>query len=345
MEKTSSLVNRPDVVMKLIRITERTTRGGYCLTSFPERNLFWSPGLFDLLELDHDVLPSNEMFNRMIHPDDRRSAGEIELSIASAMPYHRVFRLITAKNSLRWVSAHNEFLIGADGSTNCLISSMTDTTTHHQATQLLDVHRHRFKALTSAIASMGSVSWTARTDGYIERIEGWEPLTGQADHDSEGWGWLDRVHPDDKSDLLERWRNSLRDERIYDSECRVGLRDGSWMWVSVRGQPIKDATNKVIEWIGAATTIQSQRVWVVDPENSMNVTGAQLRAARGLLNWSVAKLAAEAGASCSAIRRLEEYDGVTKNAADCLRLLKGSLEAAGVEFVFPPNGKSGVRPR
>lgn len=345
MEKISTIIERPDVVMKLLRISEHTMRGGFCVTRFPERDLFWSSGLFDLLEIEHDVLPSNETFNRLIHHDDRGSAGEMEASIASAMPYDRVFRMITAKNSLKWISTHNEFIIDADGTTNCLISSVSDITAHHHFNQLLEVQRYRFKALASSLASLVSFSWNARSDGSVERFEGWEALTGQPAHESEGWGWLDCIHPEDRKGLLKAWQGSVQTGSIHEGECRIRIRDGSWIWVSACALPVKDATNKVIEWVGAATTIQSQRIWVVDPDNSMNVTGAQLRAARGLLNWSVAKLSAESGVSASAIRRLEDYNGVTKNAVDSLGPLKASLTAAGVEFIFPPNGKSGVRPR
>lgn len=281
----------------------------------------------------------------MIHPDDRRSTGEIEASIASAMPYDREFRLITGQNAVKRVANRNEFIIDSEGAAKFLISSMTDITTRHQANLLLEVQRHRFDALTSSITSLVSVSWTARSDGYVERHDGWERLTGQPPQKSEGWGWLDCIHPEDQDGVREHWQSSVRDNRDYQCECRIATRDGSWMWIAAHAQPIRDATQKVIEWVGVATTIQSQRIWVVDPEDSVAITGAQLRAARGLLNWSVAKLSTESGVSCSAIRRLEEYNGVTKNASGSLRRLKAGLEMAGAEFIFPPNGKSGVRPR
>lgn len=345
MGNISDIVDRPDLFFRLFRISEQSMSGGFCVTKFPERDLYWSPGLFDLLEIDRGISPSEELFNRMIHPDDRRSTGEIEASIANALPYDREFRLITGHNAVKRIANRNEFVIDSDGKAKFLISSMTDITRRHQASLLLDVQRHRFNALTSSIASLVSVSWTARSDGYVERQDGWERLTGQPPEHSEGWGWLDRIHPEDRDSVREQWHSSVWNNREYQCECRIATRDGSWMWIAAHAQPIRDVTQTVIEWVGVATTIQSQRIWVVDPDDSVNITGAQLRAARGLLNWSVATLSAEAGVSCSAIRRLEDHNGVTRNTGDTLRRLKDVLQIAGVDFIFPPNGKSGVRPR
>jgi ribosome-binding protein aMBF1 (putative translation factor) len=40
------------------------------------------------------------------------------------------------------------------------------------------------------------------------------------------------------------------------------------------------------------------------------IGGAQVRAARGILKWSVADLAAESNVSVSTIKRLESVDGI-----------------------------------
>jgi transcriptional regulator with XRE-family HTH domain len=75
------------------------------------------------------------------------------------------------------------------------------------------------------------------------------------------------------------------------------------------------------------------------------VTGAQLRAARGILNWSVRQLADAAGVAVSVVRRLEEVDGPPTTFESIFPLIKQAIEDAGVEFLFPPLGKPGVRPR
>lgn len=63
----------------------------------------------------------------------------------------------------------------------------------------------------------------------------------------------------------------------------------------------------------------------------MRISGAQVRAARGLLNWNGQKLAAEAGVGLATVRRYEGEIGVGSNLA--VDAMRRAFEAAGVEFL------------
>ena len=114
--------------------------------------------------------------------------------------------------------------------------------------------------------------------------------------------------------------------------------------MQARGRPTTDARGSIIEWLVVCVDIHDQKVWLSSPE-ALTVTGAQLRAARGILNWSVRQLADAAGVAVSVVRRLEEIDGPPTTFEAIFPLIKQALEDAGVEFLFPPLGKPGVRPR
>lgn len=74
------------------------------------------------------------------------------------------------------------------------------------------------------------------------------------------------------------------------------------------------------------------------------ITGAQVRAAKALLDWSGSRLADEAGVAISTIRRVEACDGLLESASiKVLHSLKGALEAGGVEFIGAPDDCPGVR--
>lgn len=77
----------------------------------------------------------------------------------------------------------------------------------------------------------------------------------------------------------------------------------------------------------------------------VDITGAQIRAARALIRWRAEDLAKASGLGVATIRRAELLDGpVTMTAANLAALLR-ALEAAGVIFV-PENGEgAGVRLR
>ena len=73
------------------------------------------------------------------------------------------------------------------------------------------------------------------------------------------------------------------------------------------------------------------------------VSGAHIRAARGLLGWSSQQLAAVSGVGWSTIKRFEEAEGIPPSRSGTLDRIKEALEAAGIEFIGDPIHSPGVR--
>lgn len=73
----------------------------------------------------------------------------------------------------------------------------------------------------------------------------------------------------------------------------------------------------------------------------MPPTGAQVRAARALLNWSARELAEAAGVSPMTIKRIEAQGGGTVR-KESLDAVKQALDQAGIAFPFAPEVRCGV---
>ena len=73
------------------------------------------------------------------------------------------------------------------------------------------------------------------------------------------------------------------------------------------------------------------------------ITSAQIRAARGLLDWSRRELAERSGVGFSSLLRLESADGIPNSHVKTLEALKTAFEKAGVEFTGSPDSQAGVR--
>jgi hypothetical protein len=75
----------------------------------------------------------------------------------------------------------------------------------------------------------------------------------------------------------------------------------------------------------------------------MKITGAQIRAARGFLRWSVANLAKQADVGISTIQKIEDVDGDPSIAStlqwrsdarnEAITKIKEALEKAGITFL------------
>lgn len=70
------------------------------------------------------------------------------------------------------------------------------------------------------------------------------------------------------------------------------------------------------------------------------VTSAQIRAARGLLNWTVRDLAEKSGVHRNTVTRIETE---ATAAGHSIKAVQVALEAAGVEFIAENGGGAGVR--
>lgn len=73
------------------------------------------------------------------------------------------------------------------------------------------------------------------------------------------------------------------------------------------------------------------------------ITSAQIRAARGILNWSRKDLAEHSGVSFASMMRLESFEGVPASNFKTLESVKQAFEKAGVEFIGTPESGAGVR--
>ncbi len=83
-----------------------------------------------------------------------------------------------------------------------------------------------------------------------------------------------------------------------------------------------------------------------DPKgvNDILISPEQMRAARGLLDWSQQELAEAAGLSVPTVKRAERDLGLPVS-ADARTALQRAFEAAGIVFIDENGGGVGVRLR
>jgi transcriptional regulator with XRE-family HTH domain len=77
----------------------------------------------------------------------------------------------------------------------------------------------------------------------------------------------------------------------------------------------------------------------------MALTGAQVRAARGLVRWSQGALAKAAGLSAETIKRVEALDGRASTTTGTEASIERALTRAGVIFIDENGEGPGVRLR
>jgi PAS domain S-box-containing protein len=127
-----------------------------------------------------------------------------------------------------------------------------------ESIESLRLSEERFRTLKTAMTP-GVFVATAGGGLIGELAWWWEKQTGQTPEQSSGFGWLDMVHPGDKTAVLDVLQSALRSRTPYQIECKVRQRDGAYRYVRVQGAPVCDGNGNVHEWIGTLFDIDDQR--------------------------------------------------------------------------------------
>jgi PAS domain S-box-containing protein len=324
------------------RFLEEKLGAGIWRYNVSTRQAYWSRGFYELLGLSPGaVTPSLEEFNQRVHPDDRPLRRDVGDALLDGLPIERDFRIIKPNGRLRWIHDQAEILLSEAGEPASLLGVALDITKNYESLQPLKVGLYRHDALVRAIDGL---VWTASSDGRITSLQNGKTARLGAPLLVYGYGWLDLLHEEERDAALKIWTDSVEAGRPYKVEHRLLQPDGGYRWFRCSAVPILTPDGSIQEWMGMSADVHDQKLSdLSDPPSRL--TGAQMRAARGILNWSVRQLAEQAGVSPGVVRRLEEYDGDLPVPDESLEAFRKALSDAGIELLFPKIGKPGVRPR
>ncbi|HEY1944969.1 MAG TPA: PAS domain-containing protein [Roseiarcus sp.] len=74
-----------------------------------------------------------------------------------------------------------------------------------------------------------------------------------------GWGWMERVHPDDVAFKVKTWLQNLESGNPHEAACRFRGSDGRYRWFAVRAEPLRAGDGRVLSWYGVLIDIDDQR--------------------------------------------------------------------------------------
>jgi len=100
------------------------------------------------------------------------------------------------------------------------------------------------------------ILWTFDTNGNLMDIgPRWVQLTGMSCEQARMFGWLDALHPDDKTPTLKALREAIDTGRPIDVVHRVKMVNGGWKWLRARGSPSYGPSGKIVRWYGGCEDI------------------------------------------------------------------------------------------
>lgn len=301
---------------------------------FETGEMRWSKGVYALFGHKlQSVAPSFAAMDQFVHLADRKPRAEIEHALREGIAIDREQRTIVPGGRIRWIRNQIAPVMNADGLTVRAIGICTDITPYHDKLHFHRLAGNRFNAICSIPQAL---FWTASPEGSNIELLNRAVL---------GTNLLDvraLIHPDDRQAFDARVAERRQRCKPFRTVLRLQFPGDSYRSFSTRVLPVLNEHGEIYEWIGISVDLEVTEQTFTTKERRL--TGAQIRAARAILRWSVAELADASHVSPSVIRRLEEIDGAAPSepAHDAI---DRTFIQAGIEFVFPREGKPGVRPR
>ncbi|TGE02526.1 PAS domain-containing protein [Methylobacterium nonmethylotrophicum] len=327
----ADILDFPD--REFLRLIEAQGLTGSWTWTFATDEQAWSPGLFRLLGFEPGAVRADYgLFLGLVHPEDRPIIeSNLQVMRAGIFNDHTV-RVIRPDGSLRVMANRGAAYFTPDGRPRAVAGVMMDVTDAERLAGLRREDQRRRRALFEQ-----AQAWThASPYSSSLRIASREllSLTGLKQQDFHD-DWTRVIVPEERERARDHIAALLAAEKPFVAEqhlALVGGESGRFRGVFV---PVRDGEGRIESWVSLNSRVDGVRP---TPSGEVRrgleqaVQGAHLRAARGLLDWSMADLAGASGLSLSTVRRLEE--GGDGTAARSRHAAIGALRQAGIGFVL-----------
>lgn len=218
----------------------------------------WSPACLALFGLPPDTRMTFERFLEAVHPDDReRVARAGRETVEQHKDYDVEMRTVWPDGSLHWVASRGHAHYDESGRPLRLSGVAMDITARKRAEEALRQSEERYRTLAGAIPEL---IWTCTPEGNCDYLnERWLEYAGMPAGQLLGYGWVERLHPDDRESTMAAWRQSVRTGVPFDVVFRLRRSDGAYRWFKVRGTPLRDSAGRILKWFGANNDIDDLR--------------------------------------------------------------------------------------
>ena len=138
-----------------------------------------------------------------------------------------------------------------------LLQSITLVNEPKEAVEALQLNERNLGVIINAIPT---AAWTTRADGYCDFLnQRWLDYAGMTAQESEGWGWVEAIHPDDRQRLVEYWQAALLAGEPVEAEGRLRRFDSAYRWFLFRANPLRDQSGKIVKWYGTSVDIEDRK--------------------------------------------------------------------------------------
>ena len=197
----------------------------------------------------------------LIHPDDHAAVEAHLARSAAGETLVAQYRIIRPSDASIALVRHTSFPMQGTGGTPGRVAGLVqDVTGIERANAALLEEKERYRTLAEGIAPL---VWRSSDEGlWTWAGPQWLDFTGQTQEQSQGWGWLDAVHPEDRDATMQAWHQA-RPHGVLDVKFRLRrASDHTWRWHRTQSLPRRadpkpnEPQGEIIEWLGSTTDVE-----------------------------------------------------------------------------------------
>ena len=192
-----------------------------------------------------------------VHPDDRKRVSDaLKSSVATGAQLYCKYKGVM-DGRLRWFAAFGKPVFDQRKAVSHVIGVLIDLTDRMTAAEALEHSDMRFNIVSESIPDIvWSTDGNGRHDYFNRR---WHEFTGIESGDTGPGTWTGLIHPDDERRVMETWAACLSTGDPYALDYRFRYRDGSYRWLRVQAQPLRNAQDIIVRWYGTSTDIDDAK--------------------------------------------------------------------------------------
>jgi PAS domain S-box-containing protein len=227
-------------------------------------NMYWSPVVWDILELDKNYNPT---LTGGIELNIGESRTRIELALnrllQEGIEFEEEILMRTGKGNERWFKSTgkservNNVCTKIYGSFQDIHQSKMAELELINAKEKAEASDAKFKAYTEQSTT---AIYTTNTNGdCIYANENWLKIAGMTMAEAQGKGWINALHPEDLKEVQNNWYKSVKSNGKWSYEYRFINKKGKINWVNGTAKGLYNEVNELVGYLGTNINITDQK--------------------------------------------------------------------------------------
>jgi PAS domain S-box-containing protein len=247
-----------------------------------------------------------ERWLHLVHADDREMVAKSwRAALDAGTPLDVTYRYRRKDGVFRWMAVRASPLLDEQGQVLSWYGIHTDITSQKVTEQAL---RDSERRLNLILETMPAMCWRTSPQGEVDFVNRRTmEVLGTDVSGVAQFSWIDNVHPEDLSSMMQQWHRCIETAQPFESIYRYKYADGRYHWSRVTAAPLRDEdTGDIVSWYGAHVDIDEH----INAQEQLREQARELRAILDAMP-GLAWRASPKGEMQYANQQCTEYTGIS----------------------------------